>query len=60
MKRNLLVTLKHLLSKYEDCELVYMSLWIDGNQEVAKIVIDEFAITLIQSDTELKVNDNVF
>lgn len=59
-ERNLLITLKHLLATYTDYELSKMGLWIDGDQEVSQIVIDEHAITLIQSDTELKVHDVLF
>lgn len=49
--------LKKILNTYTDKELEGMDLWINSNEGVDAIIIDDTTINLITSDAEIKVND---
>lgn len=49
--------LKKILNTYTDKELEAMDLWINSEECVETILIDDISINLITSDAEIKVND---
>lgn len=51
--------LKKILNTYTDKELEGMDLWINSNEWVDAIIIDDININLITSDTKIKVNDMI-
>ena len=51
--------LKKILNTYTDKELEGMDLWINSNEYVDAILIDDISINLITSDAEIKVNDMI-
>lgn len=51
--------LKKILNTYTDKELEGMDLWINSNEGVDAIIIDDTTINLITSDAEIKVNDMI-
>ena len=51
--------LKKILNTYTDKELEGMDLWINSNEGVDAIIIDDININLITSDAEIKVNDMI-
>lgn len=51
--------LKKILNTYTDKELEGIDLWINSNEYVDTIIIDDVNINLITSDAEIKVNDMV-
>lgn len=51
--------LKKILNTYTDKELEGMDLWINSNEYVDTIIIDDVNINLITSDAEIKVNDMI-
>ena len=51
--------LKKILNTYTDKELEGMDLWINSNEYVDTIIIDDVNINLITSGTEIKVNDMI-
>ena len=51
--------LKKILNTYTDKELEGMVLWINSNEYVDTIIIDDVNINLITSDSEIKVNDMI-
>lgn len=55
----MLKRLKKILNTYTDKELEGIDLWINSNEYVDTILIDDVNINLITSDAEIKVNDMV-
>ena len=51
--------LKKILNTYTDKELEDMELWINSNEYVDTIIIDDVNINLITSSAEIKVNDMI-
>lgn len=51
--------LKKILNTYTDKELEGIDLWINSNEYVDTIIIDDVNINLITSDAEIKVNDMI-
>ena len=51
--------LKKILNTYTDKELEGMDLWINSNEYVDTIIIDDVNINLITSGSEIKVNDMI-
>ena len=51
--------LKKILNTYTDKELEGMDLWINSNEYVDTIIIDDVNINLITSGAEIKVNDMI-
>lgn len=51
--------LKKILNTYTDKELEGIDLWINSNEYVDTIIIDDVNINLITSDSEIKVNDMI-
>ena len=51
--------LKKILHTYTDKELEGMDLWINSNEYVDTIIIDDVNINLITSGAEIKVNDMI-
>lgn len=52
-----LLKLKRLLNSIQDSELIDMELWIDNDQTVDLITMDNDAITLITDKSKLKIDD---
>lgn len=53
----MLKKLKDILNKYTDEKLNGMGLWINSNDMVSNILIDENNIDMITADAEIKIND---
>lgn len=51
--------LKKILNTYTDKELEGIDLWINSNEYLDTIIIDDTNINLITSDAEIKVNDMI-
>ena len=51
--------LKKILNTYTDKELEGMDLWINSNEGVDAIIIDDININLITNGAEIKVNDMI-
>ena len=51
--------LKKILNTYTDKELEGMDLWINSNEYVDIIIIDDVNINLITNNPEIKVNDMI-
>ena len=51
--------LKKILNTYTDKELETMDLWVNSNEYVDIIIIDDVNINLITSSAEIKVNDMI-
>ena len=51
--------LKKILNTYTDKELEAMDLWVNSNEYVDTIIIDDVNINLITSGAEIKVNDMI-
>ena len=51
--------LKKILNTYTDKELEGMDLWINSNEYVDTIIIDDVNINLITNGAEIKVNDMI-
>lgn len=51
--------LKKILNTYTDKELEGIYLWINSNEYVDTIIIDDVNINLITSDAEIKANDMI-
>lgn len=52
----MLKKLKDILNTYTDEELVEMSFWINTADEVSYILVEDWCISLITKDSELKIN----
>lgn len=52
----MLVRLKHILDSYKDDELEEMELWIDSNDTIKSILVEDDDIVLITEDADLKIN----
>ena len=52
----MIIKLRNILNTYTDEELKDMNLWINSNNIVDRILIDEISINLITDDTEIKLN----
>lgn len=48
--------LKKILNTYTDKELEAMDLWINSNNWINAIIVDDNSINLITDDAELKIN----
>lgn len=55
----MLKRLKKILNTYTDKELEGMDLWINSEEYVDTILIDDININLITRDAEIKVNDMI-
>ena len=55
----MLKRLKKILNTYTDEELEDMDLWINSEECVETLIIDDININLITSDVEIKVNDMI-
>ena len=53
----MLLRLKKVLNTYTDEELKRMELWINAEDVVSQIHIDDYSIDLITDDTEVKLNN---
>lgn len=53
----MLKRLKKILNTYTDEELEDMDLWINSNDYINRIMIDDNSINLITSDADVKIND---
>ena len=51
--------LKKILNTYTDKELEAMDIWVNSNEYVDTIIIDDVNINLITSGAEIKVNDMI-
>ena len=51
--------LKKILNTYTDKELEGMDLWINSNEYVDTIIIDDVNINLITNNPEIKVDDMI-
>ena len=51
--------LKKILNTYTDKELEGMDLWINSNEYVDTIIIDDVNINLITNGVEIKINDMI-
>lgn len=52
----MLVRLKHILDSFSDNELEDMDLWIDSNDRIKSILVEDDDIVLITEDADLKIN----
>ena len=52
----MLVRLKHILDSYTDDELEEMELWIDSNDTIKSILVEDDDIVLITEDADLRIN----
>lgn len=52
----MLKRLKKILNTYTDEELEDMDLWINSNNCINAIIVDDNSINLITDDAELKIN----
>lgn len=52
----MLVKLKHILDSYKDDELEEMALWIDSNDTIKSILVEDDDIVLITEDADLRIN----
>lgn len=55
----MLKRLKKILNTYTDEELEDMDLWINSNNCINAIIVDDNSINLITDDAEIKVNDMI-
>lgn len=51
--------LRDILNTYTDEELKELDLWINSSYEVKQIIVDEYAIDLVTTDSYVKINDFV-
>ena len=49
--------LKHILDSFSDNELEDMDLWIDSNDTIKSILVEDNDIVLITEDADLRIND---
>lgn len=52
----MLVRLKYILDSFSDNELENMGLWIDSNDTIKSILVEDDDIVLITEDADLKIN----
>lgn len=52
----MLVKLKDILNTYSNCELDKMDLWINGEDDIFYIIVEEENINLITRGAEVKIN----
>lgn len=52
----MLVRLKYILDSFSDNELEDMDLWIDSNDTIKSILVEDDDIVLITEDADLKIN----
>lgn len=52
----MLVRLKRILDSYKDDELEEMELWINSNNTIKSILVEDDDIVLITEDADLKIN----
>lgn len=55
----MLKRLKKILNTYTDEELEDMDLWINSNNCINAIIVDDNSINLITDDAEIKINDMI-
>ena len=55
----MLKKLKAILNSYSDEELEEMNLWINSNECVVAMLVDDSDIDLITNSTEIKINDRI-
>lgn len=51
--------LRDILNTYTEEELEDMDLWVNAENKVTNIYIDDYSIVLITTDAEVKINDVV-
>lgn len=51
----MLKKLKHVLNTYSDKELEGMELWVNSNDTINEIIIDDYSINLISKDMYVDV-----
>ena len=51
----MLKKLKDILNTYENLDDI--ELWINSNDQIKSIIIDDYNIDLITSESEIKIND---
>lgn len=51
--------LKDILNTYTDEELKELDLWINLSLEVNQIIVDEYAIDLVTTDADVRVNGSI-
>ena len=52
----MLVRLKYILDSFSDNELENMGLWIDSNDTIKSILVEDDDIVLITDDADLRIN----
>lgn len=52
----MLVRLKRILDSYKDDELEEMELWINSNDTIKSILVEDDDIVLITEDADLRIN----
>lgn len=52
----MLVRLKYILDSFSDNELENMGLWIDSNDTIKSILVEDDDIVLITEDADLRIN----
>ena len=55
----MLKKLKDILNTYTDEKLEDMELWINSNEVIENILVDEDGIDLITNTAEIKINGNI-
>lgn len=51
--------LKDILNTYTDEELKELDLWVNSSLEVNQIIVDEYAIDLVTTDADVRVNGSI-
>lgn len=54
---NVLLRLKRLLNTIPDEELKVMDLWVDGQYEIDKYLLETYTLNLLSKDAKIKIND---
>lgn len=57
MKENILKRLKYILNSYTDKELENINLWIDNNDLIEVVAVDNNSISLITNSSLLKIDN---
>ena len=57
---NILLILKRLLKSIDDKELENMDLWIDNENEIQLVAVDEKSVTLVTDTEKLKIDGRMW
>lgn len=60
IKINILKKLKYILNSYTDKELENIDLWIDNNENIEVIAVDDNGISLTTDTNLLKIDDKTW